>query len=128
MNNKFRVWNKINRQYETDFMVIGDNGWLYRVESERIRIANDNHIVELCTGLSAAKSYRGESEMDRLIFEGDICEYTQGGPFVIEIIETTWLYGFARRYLVGGEIFQMKELDSELKIIGNIHTDMKVKQ
>lgn len=34
----------------------------------------DQATVGRCTGLHAAKSYRGESEADRLIFEGDICK------------------------------------------------------
>lgn len=39
------------------------------------KIRVDPTTIGQCTGLVAAKSYRGESEADRLIFEGDIIRW-----------------------------------------------------
>lgn len=80
--------------------------------------------VGQCAGLTAAKSYRGTRPENRLVFEGDICEDEQGGPFVIEFINTPQFYGLAMKYLTDGELMHLEEFSPITdRIIGNIHAN-----
>lgn len=68
--NRFRVWDNDLNQYITDTfeVAIKNNGELINRKGDPIK----NCIVEHCTGLSAAKSYRGTTPEDLLIWESDI--------------------------------------------------------
>lgn len=86
-----------------------------------------------CTGLVAAKSYRGDSEEDRLIFERDICKATFGSAsylvFVVEWEKEARFLGFTiereRRIIyinrdpVKVEIIGIVQDNPELLEVGN---------
>lgn len=71
-----------------------------------------------CTGLIAAKSYRGESETDRLVFEGDMLKFKYGRGY--KVAATGWANG--RYYLRDIDTRIIYDLDfRELEIIGTMH-------
>lgn len=84
----------------------------------------DPATVSRCTGLFAAKSYRGESEMDKLIFEGDIVKLPRCqndiATFEREINSLNYyLEGKNGRYELSG-----KGGSECFEIIGTIHDTM----
>ena len=90
---------------------------------------NPSIILMQCTGLVADKSYRGYTEEDRLIWEGDICSahYSDGryvGQLVYEWNEeagkVTPAKGLEHK---GYAFFDYTEgrLQLVIKILGNIH-------
>lgn len=72
-----------------------------------------------CTGLSAAKSYRGEELGDLMIFEGDIIRYTSHGKIGIGVL--TWMsIGIAAWLIKSDNSYILLTDDIELEIIGTI--------
>lgn len=71
-----------------------------------------------CTGLTAAKSYRGDSELDRMVFEGDIgINKNYSDIFVVKWEMET--HGFIAEYEDGARMFLPNGKD--FKIIGTIY-------
>lgn len=94
----------------------------------------DPTTVGQCTGLTAAKSYRGESEEDRLVFEGDIVYFTVFDysdadtqyKGIVKFSGGQWeLWKDANFEYYGSDgafpLYLVFEQDDELEIIGNIH-------
>jgi len=80
----------------------------------------DPTTVGQCTGLLAAKSYRGNSEEARLVFEEDICKDARGFVFVV-----AWDDDNSR--FIGRGIGKRKDYiryvgqEPAVDIVGNIH-------
>jgi len=83
----------------------------------------DSATIGQCTGLLAAKSYRGDSEDARRVFEGDIVNWEDGKYGIKEIIFSQGCFQ-AHRY--GGlcplRYFPLKDsMTLAAEIIGTIH-------
>jgi len=116
MDKRYRVWCKNKNEWEKDPVVLLPSGELYDLKNH-MALRPDTHIVEHSTGLLSAKSYRGDGEDARLVFEGDVCEDEQGGPFVIEFINTPQFYGLAMKYLTDGELMHLEEFSPTTDLI-----------
>lgn len=105
-------------------------GFYYSVDTSNIHCLKVNngvlisnvYIVDFatigqCTGLYAAKSYRGESEANRLVFEGDVVRH-DGNSY--EIFYMQKYAAFALKGLDYGMVLAWEYL-SEFEIIGTIH-------
>ena len=122
--NRFRVWDNDLNQYITDTfeVAIKNNGELINHKGDPIK----NCIVEHCTGLPAAKSYRGTTPEDLLIWEGDIVGGSNGSINGVE-----WPYKMTIKSIPGGFFFPEWAYDKDgnyhgdsthyVKIIGNVH-------
>lgn len=134
MNNdrfKFRVFNKIDNSYDEEhFFLIRDDGKLHlqNGDGDIFEVSQDRFIIEQCTGLSAAKSYRGARPEDLLIFAGDrytgnIQENHGFGRVIYGSIE--WQGG---AFLLH-EFFSLKNFGIDkiknIEIIGTIHEEGK---
>lgn len=80
----------------------------------------DPATVGQCTGIHAAKSYRGDNPEDKLVFEGDIVRERTA------ITKVEWSEIYKRWFLVGINTHRVLEPgvnfdDIDLEIIGNIH-------
>ena len=87
-----------------------------------VRIKKDT--LGQSTGLYAAKSYRGESEEDRLIFEGDILD-EDGYKFVVVYDQKN-----AKFKLQHGKIYQYPEWNRGvmMEIIGTVFDEQEGKE
>lgn len=91
----------------------------------------DPETVGQCIGLPAAKSYRGESEQDRLIFEGDVVRvtYLDGGGLYCEERPVTWDYSACGYMPMGWEhICENCAISTEIEsieIVRTIHDNKK---
>lgn len=91
----------------------------------------DPSTIGQCTGLHAAKSYRGESDADKLIFEGDILRFVH--PHIRRAVEYEVVY---EKYQFNCKDFYHTHFDyptdafSEgaqyFEIIGTIHEKEKL--
>lgn len=124
----FRAWDK-RLKY---MFLVGGIKWfdgkiieIVRAETGEIYDEYDieNLVIMKCTGLHAIKSYRGESEADRLIFEGDIVAYTNRIKDGYEIV---WhIDGWERKVIVkakDGDYFDYLPVHPRsMAIIGTIY-------
>jgi len=94
---------------------------------------DDPTTVGQCTGLSASKSYRGDTAEELLVYEGDILgidEYKNGGRWIIK-----WSGGGVQFYAVASDGYGSdvesflawssivgREIGKNVGIIGTIHT------
>lgn len=133
LKNKFRVWCKNNNQWEEDFCAIDQDGQLYQVVNainyspKMIRISEENHIVEMYTGLN--DSTRSEEFPDgRPIFEGDIVEICNGKINVVVFEGGGFGYiskSLKRLINFGTHGIQLSILEN-IKVIGNIHENKEL--
>ena len=86
----FRVWiPEEQTMYKGSHIYINGGGeirWVvvYNGETVETYFAGDTEFsIMSCTGLTAAKSYRGDSEDARLVYEGDIVEGMDGTIYLI---------------------------------------------
>ena len=80
--------------------------------------------ISQCTGLLAAKSYRGESEQDRLVWEGDrFSEGPYGHNFVVKWSDrcAEWI----AEYESGITEWLFSALDGDVEIVGTVHDTPK---
>ena len=80
------------------------------------------------TGLLAAKSYMGESEEDRMIFEGDLVKWPLCEQDASSIVNTV-------EYKLGGFVYRANDDlppipcflidETKIEIIGNIHENLE---
>lgn len=105
-----------------------DNGYknkvfIYSLESGHCMV--EESTVGQCTGLIAAKSYRGESDNDKLVFEGDIIRIIGKKCSIATVCfgNRHRKFGFIVKYLNGTAWDDLDNIDdhSEIEIIGNIH-------
>jgi len=126
---KFRMWNPSIKKYTYFSRPELVGGVSYGLKSEMMsgmifHADGPMYITpydepEWCTNLYAAKSYRGDSEDARLVFEGDIIKAQNWGKCIVK---------YGHRYRQCAFIVYMgsawDDLDNlkEIEIIGTIHT------
>lgn len=136
---RFRVFDKQIGKYATNnLLLITSQSWLY-VDGKCVSLEEpDRYIIEFCTGLSAAKSYRGEKPEDLLVWEGDKLAFTifdcfdrdkqysgvvvwSGSQFAIWKSKDYEFYGSDG----GFDLYWTLAQDCELEIIGTIHSEVE---
>lgn len=124
MQDKFRVWCKNKNEWEKDLVMLAPDGVLYTEYKGRwIPVKADTHIVEFSTGLLAAKSYRGESEADRLIFEGDIILIDDGTnqKWVVKWVDGRFAAVCGEQKFCWYVFCKVDGADYQIEIINTIH-------
>ena len=137
-----------DREWVVGNLVIGEIGgcWILQIKmksrknrdgdleiSEKVyEYAIDGETVGQCTGLYAAKSYMGEGEEDRLIWEGDIAN-DEIGKGVIRYIDGAfglhYLEPYDKDWLSTLLLVACGDDDiCEVEIIGNIHDEQEAAQ
>lgn len=97
-----------------------DNGVHYiKVGTQYYAVHGDT--IGDCTGLHANRSYRGESETDRLIFEGDIGRTSKNGNIVTVAWDSEHLCwcGISKEYP------GTYKINRNFEILGTIYTKNK---
>ena len=117
---RFRVWDKQNKRHIYDIERTYDSNNESGAWSLSEVLEDDNFIVEQCTGL--------RDKNGRLIYEGDILQYTDTHGFKIRQ-EVVWENDNARfTHVVEDGLglgYQLSPLEKEIcalkEIVGNIH-------
>jgi hypothetical protein len=116
----FRAWNGGKMIYFGNgfvgFMPTDDDttkaGLFFPIENEKFSMSEFD--LMQCAGIPAKKSYRGETERDKLIFEGDIVR--RGNTrYAVIWFHNAWVLKSEK-----GVAWDLTRLN-ELEIIGNIH-------
>jgi|GEM_PF-1155610 len=84
------------------------------------RRAIDPTTVGQCTGLTAAKSYRGDSEHERLLFEGDVFHLGDVNIKYVVVWHDTGLKG---KQIRSSSYIGLEHWQERIVITGTIHDD-----
>ena len=129
----FRGKRRDNGKWVYGFLTIDGVGDVNIDVVNSLDIAECYHIVDpatvgQCTGLTAAKSYRGTEPWDLMVFEGDIVNCSRGCPH-----EIYWCAEYGGTYVGGMPCFYLTGLregyawTGSEEIVGTIH-DGKTKE
>lgn len=108
---KFRVWNKLGKFYDSDYLKLTQDGYL-RVYHDGIKFplgdVTAEHIVEQCTGL--------RDKNGKLIYEGDVVKTQFDQILTIYFFDGAFKY----RWACGNYNF-VQMIADDCEIIGNVH-------